>query len=143
MVLDEFRLDGKVALVTGAARGLGATFAVALAEAGADLALVTRRTPLDQTVAAIRDVRRQALEVCADLTSPGEREHAISQCVDRFGSIDILVNNAGVTHRQPAHEYSLEAWNSVVETNATAVFHLSQLAARRMLETGKGKIIHL
>ncbi|MCX6624778.1 MAG: glucose 1-dehydrogenase [Acidobacteria bacterium] len=143
MAKDPFRLDGKVALVTGAATGLGAAIAIGLAEAGADLALVTRSTPLDETVAEIERTGVRALAVTADLAVAAQREAVVNACLARFGRLDILVNNAGITARHNAEEFPLEDWTAVLETNATAVFHLCQLAGRHMLERGSGKIINI
>jgi len=143
MILDDFRLDGRVALVTGAGTGLGAALAVGLAEAGAELALVTRRTPLEETAAAITSHGRQAFTLQANLEHPADREAAIDSCLQRFGKLDILVNNAGITDRHKAEDFPLQSWENVMNTNATAAFHLCQIAGRHMLERGRGKIINL
>lgn len=106
MILDSFRLTGKVALVTGASRGLGASIAVGLAEAGADVALVARGS-LDETANEIRKLGRKAVMISADLSTPKKAVPEImKQVLSEFGKIDILVNGAGMIRRQPALEFS-------------------------------------
>jgi 2-dehydro-3-deoxy-D-gluconate 5-dehydrogenase len=127
MVLEEFRLDGKIALVTGAATGLGQAMACALAEAGAVLALATRKSRLESTANCVTAAGRKPLIVRADLSQPAEREALIQQTVAHFGRIDILVNNAGITSRHAAEEYPLDDWLQVLDINVNSVFHLCQL----------------
>src|SRR4051812_19285645 len=114
MILDDFRLDGRVALVTGAGTGLGAALAIGLAEAGAELALVTRRTPLEETAAAIISRGRQAFTLQANLEHAADREAVIDSCLQRFGKLDILVNNAGITDRHKAEDFPLRSWENVI-----------------------------
>lgn len=135
-----FSLDGKRALVTGASRGIGQAIAVALAQAGADVACAsTRRSGTDETAAAIRDLGREAWQLEADLsTHEGARALA-----DASGEIDILVNNAGTIRRHPAAEFPLEDWDAVLRTNLDAAFVLCQLLGRGMIARGGGKIINV
>jgi 2-deoxy-D-gluconate 3-dehydrogenase len=143
MILDSFKLNGKVALVTGASAGLGAAIALALAEAGADIAVHgNSRTP-DSTCKSIEHVGRRALPVLGNLADIAVPSQLISQTLDHFGQLDILINNAGTIRRSPAVDYSEEDWATVIEVNLSSVFRLSQLAGRHMLERGSGKIVNI
>jgi len=141
--LDLFRLEGKVALVTGSARGLGAAIAVALAEAGADVVANDRVDPADtvRTIAALPG--RRALGLVADLSDRAASDALVAGALDKMGRLDILVNNAGIIRRAPAEDYPDEAWDQVIEINLTAVFRLSRAAGRHMLTRGSGKIVNI
>ncbi len=143
-MLDSFKLDGKVALVTGASAGLGASMAIALAEAGADVAAHgNSRTP-DTTAERIRQTGRRSLRVKGDLADKSVPAQLINQTLGEFGRLDILINNAGTIRRSPAAEYSEEDWAAVIEVNLSSVFRLSQLAGREMISKGGGgKIINI
>jgi 2-deoxy-D-gluconate 3-dehydrogenase len=133
---DSFRLDGKVAIVTGASRGLGAAMAVALAEAGADVALVARGD-MSATQAALG---RHAMAIQADL----EDRDAPEEIMRRVGRADILVNNAGIIRRAPALEYSDTDWDAVIEVNLRSVFMLSRAFARQLAaRKSPGRIINV
>ena len=136
MILDTFRLDGKVALVTGASAGLGAAAALALAEAGADVACHGNSRSPEATCELITKAGREALALTGDLQQRDTPRGLVESTLARFGRLDILVNNAGIIRRAPAAEYSEEDWAAVIEVNLTAVFRLSQLAGRHMLERG-------
>lgn len=144
MILDKFKLDGKVALVTGASAGLGAAIALALAEAGADVvAHGNSRTP-DGTCELIKRAGRHSLGLRGDLADKTAPPQLIGQTLDRFGQLDILINNAGTIRRAPAVDYSEEDWATVIEVNLSSVFRLSQLAGREMIKRGKGgKIVNI
>ncbi|WP_413249494.1 2-dehydro-3-deoxy-D-gluconate 5-dehydrogenase KduD [Sinomonas flava] len=144
MVLDSFRLDGKVALVTGASRGLGQGAAVALAEAGADVALLSQ-SRAEETAEKVRALGRRVHTIEQDLVSatPRELDESIQQVVDALGRIDILVNNAGIIRRAPLLNHPASDWDDVMAVNLDAVFHLSQAAARRYVPQGGGKIINV
>jgi 2-deoxy-D-gluconate 3-dehydrogenase len=144
MILDSFRLDGKVAVVTGSSRGLGQAAAVALAEAGADLALIDR-SPATETADAVRALGRRvhAIELDLIVATPSELEAAIASVVDNLGRVDVLVNNAGIIRRAPLLEHSAADWDDVLAINLDAVFHLSQAAAKRFVNQGSGKIINI
>jgi len=144
MVLDSFRLDGKVALVTGTSRGLGEGAALALAEAGADIALLNR-TPAEQTADKVKAMGRRAHLIEQDLiaATPRELQASIQSVVDTLGRIDILVNNAGIIRRAPLLEHPASDWDDVMAINLDAVFHLSQAAARHYVSQGGGKIINI
>ena len=144
MILDQFSLDGKVALVTGAGRGLGQGYALALAEAGADVVLLDR-TGCPETADRIQGLGRRVHQVVCDLSTatPDSLAGVVAEVVDTFGGLDVLVNNAGIIRRQPALEFSQENWDDVIQINLTAVVFLSQAAARVMARAGHGKIVNI
>lgn len=142
-VLSLFRLDGKVAIVTGASRGLGAALAVALAEAGADVALVARGD-LKTTAAAVRATGRRALEVTADLAAPDAPSAILAAVQAGFGRADILVNNAGIIRRAALLEFSSSDWDDVMTINLERAFQLSQGFAQALVAAKRpGKIINI
>lgn len=143
MILEAFRLDGKTALVTGASAGLGAAIAIALAEAGADVACHGNSRPPDATRAACEKLGRRALSVKGDLSQRDTPRALVEETLESFGQLDILINNAGTIRRASAVEYREEDWASVLEVNLSAVFRLSQLAGRHMTERGRGKIVNI
>ena len=140
--MNPFDLSGRVAVVTGANTGIGQAIAIALAQAGADVALVGR-TPAEDTAAAIRDLGRRALIVSADLSSIEPVQRIVDETVAGLGGLDILVNNAGIIRRADAVDFSEEDWDAVVDTNLKSVFFLSQAAGRHMIAAGKGRIINI
>ena len=144
MILDSFRLDGQVALVTGSTRGLGQGAAIALAEAGADVALLDR-ADASETAEQIRALGRRVHLVQRDLVhaTPVEIASAVTEVIDELGDLHILVNNAGIIHRAPAVDFPADNWNDVLSINLDAVFHLSQAAGRHMVERGHGRIINI
>jgi len=142
-ILDRFRLDGKTALVTGAASGLGAAIAIALAEAGASVACHGNRRPASQTCEQIRALGCKAESFSADLGSADGAELLFNAVASSMGAPDILVNNAGTIHREAAEEYNMESWMQVLQVNLNSVFRLSQMAGREMLKRKQGKIINI
>jgi len=144
MILDIFKLDGKAALVTGADQGLGQGMAIALAEAGANIAGLSRGSS-EATGEAVRALGRQYEQVICDLRSASVED--LNQMVARvsasLGGLDILVNNAGIIRRSPALEFSEDNWDDVLQINLKAAFFLSQAAARVMVPRGGGKIINI
>lgn len=142
-ILDSFRLDEKVALVTGAAGGLGAAIAIALAEAGASVACHGNRRPADQTSAHIRTLGRKSRSFAADLSDPEGADSLYQAVSTAMGPPDILVNNAGMIYREPAEAYDIQAWMTVLQVNLTSVFRLCQLAGRSMIERQQGKIVNI
>ena len=131
--LDRFRLDGKVAVVTGASSGLGVQFAQALAQAGADLALGARREDrLAETRALIEAQGRRAIAVGCDVTEPAECDHLVEAAFGAFGRVDVLVNNAGVAAAVPASKESPEQFRSVIELNLNACYWMAQACGRVM-----------
>jgi 2-dehydro-3-deoxy-D-gluconate 5-dehydrogenase len=143
--LDLFRLDGKVALVTGASRGLGRAIAIALADAGAEIALHASDQPARATAQAIAEATGRRTElVTADLADRGAADRMIDTAIARFGRVDILVNNAGIIRRRPAAEHSDEDWDAVLEVDLTNVFRLCRAVGRHMIERQQGgKIVNI
>ena len=143
MSSDLFRLDGQVALVTGAATGLGAAIAQALAEAGADVACHGNTRPADDTAKQIQGLGRRAVALSADLSKPESAQRLVDETVSGLGKIDILINNAGMIRRAPAAEFTEVDWDLVVNVNLSSVFRLCQQAGRKMLAQGRGKIVNI
>ena len=144
MILNSFRLNEKVALVTGASAGLGARIAVALAEAGAEVVAHGNSREPDATCELIKQTGRRSLALRGDLADKATPPKLVEQTLEEFGRLDILINNAGTIRRAPAVDYSEEDWATVIEVNLTSVFRLSQLAGRQMLERGEGgKIVNI
>ena len=143
--LDLFRLDGRVALITGGAGGLGLVFARALAGAGADIALLGRRAELAQTAAdaVAHEFGHRALGVGADVTDQEQVRAAFDQVRTQLGRIDILINSAGVNIRKPSVEFSLDDWRKVIDINLTGSFICAKAAAPAMIENGWGRVINI
>ena len=144
MILDQFKLNGKTAIVTGSGRGIGQAYAIALAEAGADVALVDV-IPMDETADKVRALGRKACIITADL-SKGEElaPQIVAEAVRQLGGVDILVNNAGIIRREPFTGHSAKNWNDVIGINLSTPFFLSQAAAKQMIAQGRGgKIINI
>jgi 2-deoxy-D-gluconate 3-dehydrogenase len=144
MIPDLFKLDGQVALVTGGSSGLGQAMTLALAEAGADIAILYRRNA-DATRQAVTSLGRRSLGIQLDLaraTIP-QLQGAVQQVINQLGRLDILLNCAGVTHRAPGLECSEQGWDETLRVNLKAPFFLSQAAAAHFREQGRGKIINV
>jgi 2-deoxy-D-gluconate 3-dehydrogenase len=138
-----FDLSGKVALVTGASRGLGAGMALALADAGADVAVHASIKPPASTEAAIKAKGREARSFTANLANRVETLRLVPTVIEAFGRIDILVNNAATMQRAPAARHPDEMWDETIEVNLSSVFFLSRAAGVHMLERGGGKIVNI
>jgi 2-deoxy-D-gluconate 3-dehydrogenase len=143
MILDSFRLTGKNALVTGSSRGMGAAIALALAEAGANVAVHASQSSPSDVVARIEATGVRSASFTADLRNPDLASMLIEQTISAFGSIDILVNNAGITRRAPAVDFSSSDWDEVLAADLTSVFRACQAAGRKMVAQGSGKIINI
>jgi 2-deoxy-D-gluconate 3-dehydrogenase len=143
LILDAFKLEGQVALVTGASTGLGQAIAIALAEAGADVACHGNTHAPDASCAAITKAGRKSFAITGDLGDSETPRRLIESTIEHFGRLDILVNNAGTIRRAPATEYSEEDWATVIEVNLSSVFRMAQLAGRHMIERGGGKILNI
>jgi 2-dehydro-3-deoxy-D-gluconate 5-dehydrogenase len=143
LILDRFSLKGKVALVTGSSRGLGAGIAAALAEAGARVAIHGSESIPKATETKLRETGSEAFAVVGDVSDGAVCARLIEEVVEHFGRIDILVNNAGTIRRAPAVEHSDEDWQDVIDTNLSSVFRLTKHAGKHMLAQGSGKIINI
>lgn len=143
MILDQFKLEERVAFVTGASAGLGQAIGVALAEAGADVACHGNTRSPETTCEAIERLGRRAFPLTGDLANKETPKSLLDSTLKHFGHLDILVNNAGTIRRAPAADYSEHDWATVIEVNLSAVFRLSQLAGRQMIAQGSGKIINI
>jgi len=138
-----FSLAGQAALVTGASRGIGAAIAVALAEAGADVAVHGNTRSPEETCGRIRALGRRALALTGDLADPEVPERLVTETVSGLGDLDVLVNNAGTIRRGPAAETTDEDWLAVMEVNLHGVFRACRAAGRHMLARGRGKIVNI
>jgi NAD(P)-dependent dehydrogenase (short-subunit alcohol dehydrogenase family) len=139
-----FDLNGKIALVTGASRGLGKSFALTLARAGADVAVTSRTlASLDETRQQIEALGRRCLPLGLDVREQASITAAVNSAHAHFGRIDILVNNAGCNIRKPALDVAWEDWNTILDTNLRGPFFVAQAVARHMIPQGGGRIINI
>jgi len=144
MGLEAFQLKGKIALVTGSRRGIGAAIALALAEAGADVVCHGRNSDPGTVCEEIHAMGRRTTYLQADITDPQARSTLFKRAISEFGHLDILVNNAGPIRRAPAAEYSMEFWDEMLAAHLSAAFQLSQLAGQHMLaREAAGKIVNI
>jgi 2-deoxy-D-gluconate 3-dehydrogenase len=140
----EFDLSGKVAIVSGAGRGMGSHFAMSLARYGADIVLCSRtRSELEKVAAEIRELGRRVLIQQMDVLKNSEIQAMVEAAVKEFGKIDILVNNAGLNVPQWAEEVTEEAWDRVMNTNLKGLFFVAQAVGRVMIKQKRGKIINI
>ncbi len=137
-----FDLTGKTALVTGANTGIGQAIAVALAEAGADVAVAGRSEPAE-TLRLIEAAGRKAVNIQSDFSSTEPVQRVIDEALAGLGRLDVLVNNAGIIRRDDMLQFSEQDWDAVMDTNLKTLFFLSQAAARHMVERGSGKIVNI
>lgn len=143
MILEKFKLTGRIAIVTGASRGLGQAMALGLAEAGADIVLVDI-LDMTESYEQITNLGRRCEKVIADLTKKESVDTIINKTLDTMGAIDILINNAGIIRRAPLLEFSEKDWDDVMNINIRTLFFLSQAAAKIMVKQGNGgKIINV
>jgi 2-deoxy-D-gluconate 3-dehydrogenase len=142
MSANPFSLEGQVALVTGANVGLGQAIAVALAEAGADVAGVSRRAA-PETKAQVEALGRRFIGIEADLSSTAPIAKIVDQTKADLGGLDILINNAGIIRRADSVEFTEADWDAVIDTNLKSVFFLAQAAGRHMIAQSRGKIINV
>ncbi|MBU2497913.1 MAG: 3-oxoacyl-ACP reductase FabG [Proteobacteria bacterium] len=146
MTIPEFRLDGKVAMVTGGRRGIGRTIALAFAEAGADIAIcdqVTEDGHLEGVAEEIRTLGRRAFAVQADTSRRADVRRMVAEAMAQFGSIDILVNNAGILIRALLLELDEESWDKIMGVDLKGYFLCSQEVGKRMVQQKKGNIINI
>ncbi len=145
MTLDAFSLDGKVALITGASRGLGAGMAAAMSAAGASVALHSNERPATETAERIcRESGRRTELFTADLEDRAAADRLVADTITAFGQIDILVNNAGIIRRKPAAQHSDDDWDAVIEVNLSNAFRLCRAMGKHLLDSSRpGKIINV
>ena len=144
MSLALFDLTGKVAMVTGSTRGLGEVAAMALAKAGADVAICGRsKDDLKRVSAAIKELGKAAEGVYLDVTSTDSVQAGVDHILEHFDKVDILVNNAGINHRVPVLEFDEEAWDRVINTNLKGYFLVAKAVVPQMIERGYGKVINM
>lgn len=144
MILDEFSLHGKVAIITGAGRGIGHGIAVAFAEAGADIVCCARTADqVEATAAQARTFGRKALAMAGDVTDTQQVDRIVNRALEEFGRIDVLVNNAGGATFCPAMKTSERRWEAVIRLNLTAAFFFTKAVAAHMLERKSGSIINI
>lgn len=142
MTANPFSLEGRIAVVTGANTGIGQGIAIALAQAGADIAAVGR-SAADETRTAVKAAGRRFLFVEADLSTIEPVQRVVDTTMAALGGLDILVNNAGIIRRADSIDFTEADWDAVMDTNLKTVFFLSQAVAREMLKRGGGKIINV
>ena len=143
-VLDSFRLDGKVALVTGGRTGIGASLAAALAEAGARVVIASRNGRECEAYAeAINASGGAASSAALDVTDPAAVQRVVGDTLERFGAIDILINNAGICYHREALDVPLEEWHDVFDVNVNGLWYCSQIVGRAMVERRSGVIINI
>jgi 2-dehydro-3-deoxy-D-gluconate 5-dehydrogenase len=143
MILDKFKLNGKVAIVTGAGRGLGQAAAIGFAEAGADVTVVDIISTAE-TAQKVKALGRRVCQVELNLMERASAQRVVDATIKELGGADILLNNAGIIRRAPLLEFSEKDWDDVIKINQEAVFFLSQAVARQMVKQGRGgKIINV
>lgn len=140
----DLSLEGKKALITGAAKGIGKSIAIVFAELGADLVLADiDQSGLESTVKEVKKRGQRAYPVVADITKLRDIENLVQEAIQAFGKIDILVNNAGVAHLNPAEKLTEEQWDKTMGVNLKGLFFLSQEVGKHMIQKRKGKIINI
>ena len=144
MIIDQFRLDGRVAMVTGCSTGLGMAMAEGLAEAGADISGVYHTHSPQELQRRTEQLGRRFLGIRADLSSTRPIQALIEETVSNLGRLDVLINNAGIIRRAPSLEYTEKDWDDTISVNLKSVFFLCQAAARQFIKQGSGgKIVNI
>ena len=144
MPLDEFKLEGKAAIVTGASRGLGKAISLCLAEAGCNVVVTSRSIKaLEQTASEINEKGRTGVPIAMDIRERKQVERMVDATIERFGKVDILVNNAGAVIEKPFLEVTEEEWRRVLDTDLTGMFFCSKAVGTYMVKQGGGKIINI
>lgn len=143
MILESFSLKNKVAIVTGGNTGIGMAYAVALAQAGADLLITSFDSNIEEVKNEVEALGRKVHFVFGDLTKSDVRSKVLEECLHTYGKVDILVNNAGTIRRAPLLEYSDEDYEAVMDININSVYYLSQLVSKEMVKQNSGKIINI
>ncbi|HEX2035744.1 MAG TPA: SDR family NAD(P)-dependent oxidoreductase, partial [Chloroflexota bacterium] len=145
-IFDRFRIDGRVALITGASHGIGAGLALAMAQAGADVVLAARSAgELEGVARSVRAIGRRALAVPTDVADLAQIEHLLERAAGEVGEPDILANVAGLTRRKPILDVLPEDWEYVLNVNLRGVYFTSQAFARRLVarKAGYGKVLNI
>ena len=146
-MLENLSLDGKTIVITGGGTGLGREMALAMARAGADLVIASRRTgPIEEVAALVRDMGRRSLTVSTDVTDSAQVERLFRTTLDEFGKVDVLLSNAGIVRGQgatPIWDVTDDDWRLGIDTNLTGSFYCARAIARHMVERGEGKIINV
>ncbi|UCB44858.1 MAG: SDR family oxidoreductase [Spirochaetota bacterium] len=140
---DLFNIKSKVALVTGASRGIGKAVAIGLAKAGANLIVCSHTSRLDDTVHIVKKIGVEILGVKADVSKESDVYQLVKQSIDSFGRIDILVNNAGVYINKDVKDFSEEEWDLIIDTNLKGYFLCARTVGREMIKQKSGKIINI
>lgn len=142
---DLFTLDGKVALVTGASRGIGKAIAIGLAESGADVAVAARTVEaLEETAELVRATGRKAIVVACDVTDTGQVQAAVSKTIDELGDLEIIVNNAGgLNFMSPLAGMREDGWHKVINVNLNSAYLVCKAASAHLLKKGKGSVINI
>jgi NAD(P)-dependent dehydrogenase (short-subunit alcohol dehydrogenase family) len=139
-----FRLDGKIAVVTGGTSGIGRAMSLGLARAGAEVIATARRTEqVDETAGAIEALGRKTLRIPSDVCDRASLEHLSTAVLEAFGKVDILINCAGRIRRTPTIDVSEEEWTGILNTNLTGTLRACQVFGRAMLERGSGRIVNI
>lgn len=142
--MKELDISNRVAVVTGGSKGIGHAMALFLAEAGADVAIVSRHLDEGEAVAEeIRKMGRKAFAISADVRFPEDCRMLVQRTVERFARIDILVNSAGTNIRKPLIDYNEEDWDTILDTNLKGLFFTSQSAAKEMMKQKRGRIVNI
>ena len=146
-MLENLSLDGKTIVITGGGTGLGREMTLAMARAGADLVIASRRTgPIEEVAALVRDMGRRSLTVSTDVTDSAQVERLFRTTLDEFGKVDVLLSNAGIVRGQgatPIWDVTDDDWRLGIDTNLTGSFYCARAIARHMVERGEGKIINV
>lgn len=144
MCMELFELRGRVALITGASKGLGKSMAMALGEAGADIVMVARGpVKLAEAEKEVADIGVRTLTVAADVTIPEDVDKMVSQALAKFGKIDILVNNVGTYIGKPIEESTTEDWFNLINTNLTSTYLCCRAVGKHMIERQRGKVVNM
>lgn len=142
-IIDKFRLDGKKAFVTGGARGIGKSTAIAFAQAGADVAIVDMDLEqAEMTATELKNYGVGAIAVKADVTNPSDVDEMMDVILRKFKTVDVAFNNAGIACNEKAEEMSYKSWKNVIDVNLTGIFLTAQAAGRVMIKQGSGSIIN-